>query len=107
MEISVENFETAVLQSELPVLLDFSAAWCGPCRQMEPELAALAEEWDGKLQMGRTDVDQNGDLAMQYGVMGIPTLILFMDGAERARVVGYKPRREIEKMLTSHIGQPG
>jgi thioredoxin 1 len=82
------NFEGAVLQSEEPYLLDFSATWCAPCRALEPILEALASEQAGRLRVGKVDIDVSPDVAARFGVRGAPTLILFRDGKEAARRLG-------------------
>ena len=74
------NFDADVLGSEIPVVVDFFATWCGPCRMMAPVIEELAEEYDGKVKIGKLDVDENSDIAARYGVMSIPTIILFKDG---------------------------
>ena len=74
------NFDADVLGSEIPVVVDFFATWCGPCRMMAPVIEELAEEYDGKVKIGKLDVDENSDIAARYGVMSIPTIILFKNG---------------------------
>ena len=74
------NFDADVLGSDIPVVVDFFATWCGPCRMMAPAIAELAEEYDGKVKIGKLDVDENSDIAARYGVMSIPTIILFKNG---------------------------
>ncbi|HEX2645983.1 MAG TPA: thioredoxin [Candidatus Dormibacteraeota bacterium] len=83
------TFEADVLQSEQPVVVDFWAEWCPPCRMMEPVVEKLATEFEGKVKIGKLNVDDNQDLAIRYGVMGIPTLGLFRDGKLVDRLVGY------------------
>ncbi len=86
------SFESEVLQSALPVLVDFTATWCGPCKMLEPVVEQLAGEWQGKVKVVKLDVDQCSNLAMQYGVMSVPTLMLFVNGNPVQRVSGYQPK---------------
>ncbi len=86
------NFEEEVVKSDVPVLVDFWATWCGPCRMIAPEVEAIAEEYDGKIKVGKVNVDEEEELAIKFGVSSIPTLILFKDGAPVAKSVGYKTK---------------
>ena len=95
-EITVENFETEVLKSEKPILIDFWATWCGPCMHQGPVVEELAEEGYA---VGKVDVDQNMALAQQFRVVSIPTLILFKDGAEAQRFVGLTSKEELKSAL--------
>ena len=95
-EITTANFETEVLKSEKPVLIDFWATWCGPCRRQGPVVEELAEEGYA---VGKVDVDQNMALAQQFRVVSIPTLILFKDGAEVKRFVGLASKEELKSAL--------
>ena len=95
-EITVENFETEVLKSEKPILIDFWATWCGPCMRQGPVVEELAEEGYA---VGKVDVDQNRALAQQFRVVSIPTLILFKDGAEAQRFVGLTSKEELKSAL--------
>jgi thioredoxin 1 len=97
------DFNEVVLQAGLPVLVDFWAEWCSPCKMMRPLLEALAEEQTGKLQIMELDVQTNGDTAMRLGVMNLPTLILFVDGEEKERLAGYVPVQRIKQALQSYI----
>ena len=92
-------FDTEVLQSTVPVVVDFWAAWCGPCRMVAPELEKLAEAHGGAVKVVKVDVDANGAVASRYGIQGIPTIALFRDGQQIAQSVGAKPRAAIEADL--------
>lgn len=97
MEIKLgsENFEKEVLKSEKPVLVDFYADWCGPCNAMAPVIEELATELDGKAKVGKINVDENSDIAVEYNVMSIPTLIIFQNGKEEKRLVGLRDKEEL------------
>lgn len=97
------SFDQDVLRSEIPVLVDFWAEWCGPCRQMAPTIEAVASEYAGKLKVGKLDVDSNGNTAMRYNIRGIPTLLLFKNGRVVDQRVGAVGRSEVKKMLEPHI----
>ena len=99
--IDDSNFEQAVLNSKIPVLLDFWAAWCAPCRMVAPVVDELAQEYDGKVSFGKVDVDQNPKIASKYGIMSIPTLILFKDGKPITNMVGFKPKTQLKQSLDS------
>lgn len=90
-----ENFETEVLKSDIPVLVDFWATWCGPCMMLSPVIAELAEELEGKVKVGKVNVDEQNELAMQYRVASIPTLLLFKNGELVKTSVGFMPKNEI------------
>jgi thioredoxin 1 len=96
-------FETDVLKSEVPVLVDFWAEWCGPCRQMTPTIDTIATEYQGKAKVGKLNVDENGQTAMKYNVRGIPTLLLFKGGQVVEQRVGAIGKSEVQKMLDAHV----
>jgi thioredoxin 1 len=100
------DFEKEVLQSELPVLVDFWAVWCGPCRVIAPIVEELSTELEGKVKVGKVDVDSNPVIASQYGIRSIPTLLVFKNGAVVEQMVGALPKQEIVKMLNNHVSEP-
>jgi thioredoxin 1 len=96
-------FESEVLKSTVPVIVDFTATWCGPCKMLEPVITQLSQDWDGKVKFVKLDVDDNSNLAVQYGVMGVPTLILFVNGDPVQRLSGYQPKERIISKFSSYI----
>lgn len=99
---SDENFEAEVLRSKEPVLVDFWATWCPPCRMIAPFIEAAADEFAGRARVGKLDVDQNPAIADRYGITGIPTLLLFKDGQVVEQRVGALPKAEIVRLLEAH-----
>jgi len=97
------TFDQDVLRSDVPVLVDFWAEWCGPCRQMGPTIDIVASEYAGKLKVGKLDVDSNGSTAMRYNIRGIPTLLLFKGGNVVEQRVGALGKSELLKMIDSHV----
>ncbi len=106
LTFSDSNFDAEVLKSELPVLVDFWAEWCGPCRMMAPTVDQIADEYAGRVKVGKVDVDSNGGTAMRYNVQWIPTLLLFKEGRVVDMRVGAVGRSEVIKMIESHVLQP-
>ena len=104
MEITLTktNFETEVLKSDKPVLVDFWAPWCGPCRMLAPVLAEVAVEKGDKIKVGKVNVDEEPDLAAQYGISGIPAMLLFKNGKVAATSVGFKPKPELEAFVEAN-----
>ena len=98
INIGFNNFNREVMESEKPVLLDFWAPWCGPCRMVAPIVEAIAEE-RSDIVLGKINVDEEMELAMKFGIASIPTLIVIRDGKEAAKLIGYRPRADIEKLL--------
>jgi thioredoxin 1 len=96
-------FEAEVLKSSLPVMVDFTAIWCGPCKMLDPVIAQLSRDWDGKVKFVKLDIDDNTDLVVKYGVMGVPTLILFVNGLPVQRLSGYQPKDRIISKFGSYI----
>ena len=99
LKITRENFENEVMKSNIPVLIDFWAPWCGPCRMMGPIIEQLAEEYEGKAKVGKVNVDEEGELSQAFGVMSIPTIVLVTDGKVVKQAVGARPKAEVEAML--------
>ena len=101
--VNEDTFQAEVLEASQPVLVDFTAVWCGPCKMLDPLVEGLAEEWNGKVKVVKLNVDHNQNLAMQYQVMGVPTLMLFNNGEIQERLTGYQPKKRITSKLTPHI----
>ena len=101
--VSDSNFDQVVLQAKTPVLVDFWAAWCGPCRMVAPVVEELAKEYDGKVSFAKVDVDQNPKTASKYGIMSIPTLIIFKDGNPMSNIVGFRPKADLKQKLDAAL----
>jgi len=98
-EVTDQSFEQDVLKSEVPVLVDFWAEWCGPCKMLAPTVEKVANDYEGKAKVVKLNIDDNNQVAQQYGIKGIPTLILFKDGSEADRTVGLTTKDNISKMI--------
>ena len=96
-----QTFEAEVLQSDVPVLVDFYATWCGPCKSLEPIIAQLADEYAGRAKIVKVDIDKAPGVASSHGIMAVPTLILFKNGAEAQKLTGFKAKPELVKALQS------
>jgi thioredoxin 1 len=103
LELTDQNFEEQVLKSDQPVLVDFWAPWCAPCRMMTPAVEAIASEYTGRAKVGKVNVDDNLSLAGRYNIRGIPALLLFKDGQIREQLVGATSKDAIKKMLEKHL----
>ena len=103
LEITDQSFQEVVLASDKPVLVDFWAAWCGPCRMLGPIVEELASDFDGKAVVGKVDVDNNQNISMEYGIRNIPTLLIFKNGEVVDKLVGVSPKEVIAEKLASHM----
>ena len=103
VELTDATFDRFVAKSELPVLVDFWAPWCGPCKMIAPVLEEIAKEKDGALKVAKLDVDDNPETAQKFGVMSIPTLLLFKDGREVNRLVGYMPKNQLLQKIAQTV----
>jgi thioredoxin 1 len=103
INVNEDTFQTEVLDSSNPVLVDFSAVWCGPCKMLDPIVKHLAGEWDGKVKVVKIDADQNPNILMQYSVLGIPTLLFFKGGELKERITGYMPKDKLVAKFSPHF----
>jgi thioredoxin 1 len=104
LNLSSSNFNAEVLQSNVPVLVDFWAEWCGPCKMISPIVDEIAEEQAGKVKVGKVNVDESQDLAQQFSIRAIPTLLVFKGGKVKEQIVGMIGKKDIEKKLAAHAG---
>jgi len=103
IEFTDSNFEDEVLNSDKPVLVDFWAEWCGPCRIIGPIVEEMAEEYDGKAKIGKVDVDSNSEVSVKYGIRSIPSLLIFKDGEVVDQIVGAVPKSHLTKQLEAQL----
>jgi len=103
LELTDESFDRDVLKSEQPVMVDFWAAWCGPCKALAPIVEEVATSYNGKVKVGKMDVDRNVATPQRYGIRGIPTLLIFKGGKVQEQIVGYVPKETIQKALDKHV----
>ena len=104
LEVTDANFDQEVLKSDQPVLIDFWAVWCGPCKALAPIVDEVAQSYSGKVKVAKMNVDQNPGTPGRYGIRGIPTLLLFKGGQVKEQIVGYVPKETIEKAIEKHSG---
>jgi thioredoxin 1 len=101
--VTEQDFQEEVVSAQTPVLVDFTADWCQPCKMISPIVEQLAGQWGEKVKVVKLDADQNPSIMMQYGVMGLPTLILFKSGEVKERITGYAPKDKIEAKVNAHM----
>ena len=101
--VTEDDFEKEVLNADLPVLVDFTATWCGPCKMLSPIVDELAQEWDGRVNIYKMDVDTNPNTPIMYNVMGVPSLILFKNGDVAARITGFRPKKQLVTTFEPHF----
>ncbi|MHC1685668.1 MAG: thioredoxin [Clostridiaceae bacterium] len=102
-EVNVNNFEEEVLKSEIPVLVDFWAAWCGPCKMVAPVLADVSKDFQGKAKFVKVNVDENAELASKFKILSIPTIMVFKNGEVADDIVGFRPKNVISELLEKYI----
>lgn len=100
LKLTKDNFDAEVIGSDIPVLVDFFATWCGPCQLIAPIIEEIAEEYEGKVKVGKIDVDEEQALAIRYGIQSIPTLLIFKNGEVAEKIVGLRPKEAITKLFT-------
>ncbi|MBT3669584.1 MAG: thioredoxin [Chloroflexi bacterium] len=103
VEVNEKNFKSEVLEAEGPVLVDFGAVWCGPCKMLDPLVEEMAEDWGESVKVVKLDIDNNVNVAMSFQVMSVPTLMLFKDGEPVERMTGFKPKNKILEKLNPHL----
>ena len=103
IELDDNNFDQNIINAKVPVLVDFWAPWCGPCRMVAPVVDELAKEYDGKIKFAKVNVDENQKAAAKYGIRSIPTLLLFKDGKPFSNIVGFRPKAELKQNLESAL----
>ena len=101
--VSDANFQAEVLESEQPVLVDFWASWCGPCRMIAPVIERIAEKFDGRIKVGKVNVDEEPEISLEYNIASIPTVMIFKNGEEVSKSIGYSDEAEIEQLVLQAI----
>lgn len=97
--VTKDNFEEVVIKSDIPVLVDFYAEWCGPCKALAPLITEIADEYEGKVKVCKVNIDNDSELAESYDVMSVPTLLVFKEGKISKMMLGYRPKRDIENLI--------
>lgn len=103
IEVNSDSFQSEVLEADGPVMVDFGAVWCGPCKMLDPVVDELAGEWGEAIKVVKLDIDHNPDIAIQYHVMGVPTLMVFKNGEVQDRITGYQPKNKIVARFSEHL----
>ena len=103
LEIPADNFKKEVEDASMPVLIDFWATWCGPCKMIAPEIERLAQQYEGKVKVGKVNIDQQPELAQRFGVQAIPTVMLFQSGSKVSESVGYRRAEELAAMIDQNL----
>lgn len=103
IELTEQNFTAEVINSSIPVLIDFWAPWCGPCKMIAPVVKELADEYAGKIKVGKVNIDENAGISSQYQIISIPTLLLFKGGKPFHKIVGFKPKAELKKVIDNAL----
>jgi thioredoxin 1 len=103
LEFTNENFEKEVIESEIPVLVDFWAVWCGPCKMLTPTIDQLSSEYEGKVKIGKVNVDENQEIAAKYGIMSIPTIMIFKNGQVVEQFIGVQPKTVYAEALNKYV----
>lgn len=103
IKLTKDNFDSEVINSNIPVLVDFWAAWCGPCRMIAPVIERIAEKFDGRIKVGKVNVDEEPEISLEYNIASIPTVMIFKNGEEVSKSIGYSDEAEIEQLVLQAI----
>lgn len=103
IKLTKDNFDAEVINSNIPVLVDFWATWCGPCRMIAPVIESIAEKFDGKIKVGKVNVDEEPEISLEYNIASIPTVMIFKNGEEVSKSIGYSDEAEIEQIVLEAI----
>ncbi len=103
IKLTKDNFDSEVINSDIPVLVDFWASWCGPCRMIAPVIESIAEKYDGKIKVGKVNVDEEPEISLEYNISSIPTVMIFKNGEETAKSIGYSDESEIERLVNGNL----
>lgn len=103
IKLTKDNFDSEVINSDIPVLVDFWASWCGPCRMIAPVIESIAEKYDGKIKVGKVNVDEEPEISLEYNISSIPTVMIFKNGEETAKSIGYSDESEMEQLVNGNL----